>query len=149
MQPNQPATIEQVQAAFRPAADSRTEINRAIGQARWHAQHDNHHAAIHEVPSGAERKTWYECRTHGRVGALLHNERRMCPQCGIPRLRQERLRPDIAAADRRARRRWYWQRRRNGWRERPTPTREYTDRAGVRAPARDTASVSTCRILPK
>lgn len=116
------------QVALRaPTRSGTCAITRAIDHARRHVQH-NGHARIRVVPTGPERTTWYECRTHGCVGTVVRDGRRHCARCGAEMIRHERVRADIAAAEDRARRRRSWHQRRQPRRERSAPTGEPTDR---------------------
>ena len=99
------------QVAFlAPTRSGTRAINRAIEQAREHTQH-NGHAIIRVVATGPERVMWYECRAHGCVAAVVWDGRRCCPRCGGEMTQHERVRADIADAERDARRRRSWHRR--------------------------------------
>lgn len=105
---------------------------RAIGHAIERASHA-HQATIRIVPMQPERKTWYECTTCGCAGTTTWGNQRHCARCGALALRRDWVRPDIAAAERRAwfrRRRWRarreaerhtWGRSTGRWRESAPP----------------------------
>lgn len=146
MHTNHALVNELTRAAFRPTPATRIEIDRVISLVRWRAQHDGH-AVIRVIPTGPERTSWYQCRTHGCVSPIHRDGHRRCPLCGNTMLRQERVRADIANAERRARRRRYWQRRGQPWRERATAPRTYSDHSPSGSAARSAVTVSTCRAL--
>ena len=136
-------------ALLAPTRNGKRAINRAIDQARRHDVQHNGHAIIRVVPTGPERTTWYECRTHGCAGAVVRDGRRYCPRCGAGMTPCERVRPDIAAAEHRARRRRSWHEHRQPRRTRRAPWRARTDRGLVPSGARAAGRLATCRALPK
>lgn len=146
MQTNQAPINDLVRAAFRPTSAAGFEIDHAISRARWRARQGNQ-AVVRVVPTGPERTIWYECRTHGCVSPIHYDGNRTCPRCGNPMLRHERVRADIARAERRAQRCGSWPRRRHAWRGRAAADQDQGNPAEAWGPARSAVTVSTCRAL--
>jgi len=103
----------------------RREIGLAIWRARQQVQH-NGHASIRVVPMEPERKTWYECSTCGRAGTTTWNDQRYCARCGGLARTHEWVRPDVAAAERRAWHARHGRRHRQAEAERESPSSRMT-----------------------
>jgi hypothetical protein len=90
---------EDLRQAFRWHRSALHEIHHAIGRARRIPR-----TRIRIVPTGPERITWYECPRCGTPVSLDSRDKR-CTVCRVAAVPRAWVRPDVARADERARRR--------------------------------------------